>query len=247
MEGTVLVADDDRTIRTVLAQALTRAGCRVRATGTTSTLWRWIEEGEGDVVVTDVMMPDGDALDLLPAIRKRRPDLPVIVMSAQGNPPNCLGCAHRGVETNSSSWLRSQSPSARHEIASASSWPRSIEGHRRPRKSERLRALTALGQFHLCAQTDYPTVLGRDPLGRLGGSQLLTQDGHGLGADSLREGSPPRRRALHSAAPPPVAATPLQSALPFRFHYQLRLSAGNLAAEQGGFLLSLLGSAHQVR
>ena len=38
MEGTILVADDDRTIRTVLAQALTRAGCRVRATGTATTL-----------------------------------------------------------------------------------------------------------------------------------------------------------------------------------------------------------------
>ena len=71
MEGTILVADDDRTIRTVLAQALTRAGCRVRATGTATTLWRWIEEGEGDVVVTDVMMPDGDALDLLPAIQRQ--------------------------------------------------------------------------------------------------------------------------------------------------------------------------------
>ncbi|WP_258165099.1 nitrogen regulation protein NR(I) [Oceanibium sediminis] len=85
MEGTVIVADDDRTIRTVLSQALTRAGCRVRSTGTISTLWRWIEEGEGDVVVSDVMMPDGDALDLLPAIHKKRPDLPVIVMSAQNN------------------------------------------------------------------------------------------------------------------------------------------------------------------
>ncbi|MEM9429194.1 MAG: response regulator, partial [Pseudomonadota bacterium] len=83
MEGTVIVADDDRTIRTVLSQALTRAGARVRSTGTVSTMWRWIEEGEGDCVVTDVMMPDGDALDLLPAIRRKRPDLPVIVMSAQ--------------------------------------------------------------------------------------------------------------------------------------------------------------------
>ncbi len=83
MEGTVIVADDDKTIRTVLSQALTRAGARVRSTSTVSTLWRWIEEGEGDCVVTDVMMPDGDALDLLPAIRRKRPDLPVIVMSAQ--------------------------------------------------------------------------------------------------------------------------------------------------------------------
>ncbi len=96
MEGTVLVADDDRTIRTVLAQALTRAGCRVRATGTASTLWRWIEEGEGDVVVTDVMMPDGDALDLLPAIRKRRPGLPVIVMSAQNTVMTAIRAAEVG-------------------------------------------------------------------------------------------------------------------------------------------------------
>jgi two-component system nitrogen regulation response regulator GlnG len=96
MEGTILVADDDRTIRTVLAQALTRAGCRVRATGTASTLWRWVEEGEGDVVVTDVMMPDGDALDLLPQIRKRRPDLPVIVMSAQNTVMTAIRAAEVG-------------------------------------------------------------------------------------------------------------------------------------------------------
>jgi two-component system nitrogen regulation response regulator GlnG len=96
MEGTILVADDDRTIRTVLAQALTRAGCRVRSTGTASTLWRWVEEGEGDVVVTDVMMPDGDALDLLPAIRKRRPDLPVIVMSAQNTVMTAIRAAEVG-------------------------------------------------------------------------------------------------------------------------------------------------------
>lgn len=83
MDGTVLVADDDRTIRTVLTQALTRAGCKVRATSNTTTLWRWIEEGEGDAVISDVMMPDGNGLDLLPAIRKKRPNLPVIVISAQ--------------------------------------------------------------------------------------------------------------------------------------------------------------------
>ncbi len=96
MEGTVLVADDDRTIRTVLSQALTRAGARVRSTATISTLWRWVEEGEGDCIVTDVMMPDGDALDLLPAIRKRRPDLPVIVMSAQNTVMTAIRAAEAG-------------------------------------------------------------------------------------------------------------------------------------------------------
>ena len=83
MDGTVLVADDDRTIRTVLTQALTRAGCKVHATASLVTLMRWIAEGKGDLVISDVMMPDGNGLELLPAIRDLRPELPVIIISAQ--------------------------------------------------------------------------------------------------------------------------------------------------------------------
>ena len=83
MDGTVLVADDDRTIRTVLTQALTRAGCRVHATSSLTTLMRWVGEGKGDAVITDVMMPDGNGLEMLPKISLDRPELPVIVISAQ--------------------------------------------------------------------------------------------------------------------------------------------------------------------
>jgi len=83
MDGTVLVADDDRTIRTVLTQALTRAGCKVHATSSIVTLMRWVDEGKGDLVISDVVMPDGNGLDQLPKISKARPGLPVIVISAQ--------------------------------------------------------------------------------------------------------------------------------------------------------------------
>ncbi len=83
MDGTVLVADDDRTIRTVLTQALTRAGCKVHATSSLVTLMRWIEEGKGDLVISDVIMPDGNGLEQLPKIAEERPGLPVIVISAQ--------------------------------------------------------------------------------------------------------------------------------------------------------------------
>jgi two-component system nitrogen regulation response regulator GlnG len=83
MDGTVLVADDDRTIRTVLTQALTRAGCKVHATSSLVTLMRWVEEGKGDLVISDVVMPDGNGLDQLPLISEHRPGLPVIVISAQ--------------------------------------------------------------------------------------------------------------------------------------------------------------------
>nr|CAA30922.1 unnamed protein product [Rhodobacter capsulatus SB 1003]CAA51075.1 ntrC [Rhodobacter capsulatus SB 1003] len=83
MDGTVLVADDDRTIRTVLTQALTRAGCKVHATASLMTLMRWVEEGKGDLVISDVVMPDGNGLEALARIARERPGLPVIVISAQ--------------------------------------------------------------------------------------------------------------------------------------------------------------------
>ena len=83
MDGTVLVADDDRTIRTVLTQALTRAGCKVHATSSLVTLMRWVEEGKGDLVISDVVMPDGNGLEQLPKIAEARPGMPVIVISAQ--------------------------------------------------------------------------------------------------------------------------------------------------------------------
>lgn len=83
MDGTVLIADDDRTIRTVLTQAFTRAGCRVHATSSITTLLRWVEEGRGDLVISDVVMPDGNGLEVLPKISQARPDLPVIIISAQ--------------------------------------------------------------------------------------------------------------------------------------------------------------------
>jgi len=99
--GTVLVADDDQAIRTVVRQALTRAGYDVKATGTVAGLWRWIDEGQGDVVITDVMLPDDNGLDLLPRIKAKRPDLPVIVMSAQ----NTLATAVRATERGAFDYL----------------------------------------------------------------------------------------------------------------------------------------------
>ena len=83
-------------IRTVLTQALSRAGYDVRATGTAATLWRWVEAGEGDLVITDVVMPDENALELLPRIKKLRPDLPIIVMSAQNTFMTAIKASERG-------------------------------------------------------------------------------------------------------------------------------------------------------
>jgi two-component system nitrogen regulation response regulator GlnG len=96
VRGTILIADDDTAIRTVLNQALARAGYAPRATGNAATLWRWVSQGEGDVVITDVVMPDENAFDLIPRIKKLRPELPIIVMSAQNTLMTALHAAEKG-------------------------------------------------------------------------------------------------------------------------------------------------------
>jgi two-component system nitrogen regulation response regulator GlnG len=95
-QATILVADDDRAIRTVLNQALGRLGHEVRTTGHAATLWQWVADGEGDLVITDVVMPDENGLDLVPRIRKIRPELRVIVMSAQNTLLTAVKATERG-------------------------------------------------------------------------------------------------------------------------------------------------------
>jgi two-component system, NtrC family, nitrogen regulation response regulator GlnG len=94
--GNILVADDDAAIRTVLNQALSRAGYSVRLTSSAATLWRWASEGEVDLIITDVVMPDENAFDLLPRIKRVRPDLPIIVMSAQNTFMTAIRASERG-------------------------------------------------------------------------------------------------------------------------------------------------------
>jgi len=94
--NTILVADDDAAIRTVLVQALGRVGYEVKAAGNAATLWRWVSDGDGDLVITDVVMPDENGLDLVSRIRKIRPELKIIVMSAQNTMMTALKATERG-------------------------------------------------------------------------------------------------------------------------------------------------------
>src|SRR4030095_608767 len=94
--GNILVADDDSAIRTGLNQALSRAGYEVRSTGNAATLWRWVTQGDGDLVITDVVMPDENAFDLIPRIRKARPGLPIFAMSAQNTFMTAIRASERG-------------------------------------------------------------------------------------------------------------------------------------------------------
>ena len=79
----VIVVDDDRSIRVVISTALNRAGYNVKTSGTVAGMWRLVETGFADILITDVGLPDGDALDVLPKLQKMMPKLKIIVMSAR--------------------------------------------------------------------------------------------------------------------------------------------------------------------
>jgi len=100
-DSVILLADDDHAVRMVVTEALNDMGFEVRATGSAAVLWQWAVAGEGDLVITDVVMPDGDGLDLIPRLRDKRPDLPVIAMSAR----NTLATAVRATERGAFEYL----------------------------------------------------------------------------------------------------------------------------------------------
>lgn len=100
-EATILVVDDDAGIRTVVRQALLRAGYAVRTSDTAAGMWKLIEEDVGDVLITDVLLPDANGLDMIPLVAAKRPNLPIIVMSSQ----NTLSTAVRATEQGAFDYL----------------------------------------------------------------------------------------------------------------------------------------------
>ena len=73
MKYEVLLADDDDSVRLVLSKALSRAGHTVKATDNAQTLLKWAQTGQGDIIVTDVMMGGREVFDTLPEISAARP------------------------------------------------------------------------------------------------------------------------------------------------------------------------------
>jgi len=82
MKFDILLADDDDSVRLILNKALTRAGHNVKATDNAETLVKWAQSGVGDIIVSDVMMGNEDIFTRLPEIYEARPQLPVIIISA---------------------------------------------------------------------------------------------------------------------------------------------------------------------
>jgi two-component system OmpR family response regulator len=78
----IMVVDDDQEIRRLLSRYLTEQGFRVTAAGDAREFHKRLEVDRYDLVVLDVLLPDGSGLDLCRMLRQRHPGLPVILVTA---------------------------------------------------------------------------------------------------------------------------------------------------------------------
>jgi two-component system nitrogen regulation response regulator GlnG len=92
----ILVIDDDAAIRLVIAEALKRDRYDVREAATIAEARELLGKSVPDLLVTDVVLPDGNGLDLLPDLLARAPQLPVIVLSAQNTLTTAIRATERG-------------------------------------------------------------------------------------------------------------------------------------------------------
>ena len=100
-QSRILVVDDDAAIRTVVRESLRREGYLVETAASVAEQRRALESFAPHVLVTDVVLPDGNGLDLVPGLAASYPRMPVIVMSAQ----NTLATAVRATEQGAFEYL----------------------------------------------------------------------------------------------------------------------------------------------
>lgn len=86
-EPVVFVIDDDDAVRESIAFLLKTAGISIRAFESAKAFLEVMPEINSGCIVTDVRMPDVSGIDLLRAVRERKPDLPVIVITGHGDVP----------------------------------------------------------------------------------------------------------------------------------------------------------------
>lgn len=96
MSATILIVDDQESLRHFLSKALAEEGNTVHATGTLAEGWKRFTEDGADLVLLDLRLPDGIGLDLLERLREREPDLPVIVMTAYGEVETAVAAMKAG-------------------------------------------------------------------------------------------------------------------------------------------------------
>jgi DNA-binding NtrC family response regulator len=93
---TVLIVDDEKSIRDGLARAIGRAGHQTVVAANLAEARAALERGSIDCVLLDIRLPDGDGLALLAEIRRNLPRVPVIMATAYGDSERAIAAMSAG-------------------------------------------------------------------------------------------------------------------------------------------------------
>jgi len=96
MTATVLIVDDEETARNFISEALTDAGFEAIEAGTLAEANKAIDKGVGDIILLDVMLPDGSGLSLLDRLALENPRPPVILITAFGEIDTAVDAMKKG-------------------------------------------------------------------------------------------------------------------------------------------------------
>ena len=94
--GRILVVDDDAAIRTVVREALRREGHIVETAASVAEQRKALASFAPQVLVTDVVLPDGNGLDIVPEMLAEYPGMPIIVLSAQNTFTTAVRATEQG-------------------------------------------------------------------------------------------------------------------------------------------------------
>src|SRR5437764_13808969 len=92
----ILIADDERSIRLMLETGLTLNGFRVTSARNGREALELATAGSFDAVLSDIYMPDINGLELVDALRAAHPNLPIVLMTAQGSVQVAVEAVSRG-------------------------------------------------------------------------------------------------------------------------------------------------------
>jgi DNA-binding NtrC family response regulator len=95
-KSSILLIDDDDSLRRVMEFSLTEAGYKVRAAGNGEEGLRLLEKDSFDAVVTDITMPGIGGMEVLARVRERDEGLPVVVITAYGTIESAVEAMKKG-------------------------------------------------------------------------------------------------------------------------------------------------------
>lgn len=107
MKPHILVVDDEVVVRDLVSRYLRRHDCEVTTATTSAEAWRIVNEMKVDAVVLDIMLGEEDGIQLLSAIKKAKPKLPVIMLTSM-EPDKAL--VDEAMQNHASAFLQKNIP-----------------------------------------------------------------------------------------------------------------------------------------